>query len=336
MDTRKLVLPAAVFVGGALLGRMIGFKGLIRAGMAALTVANMSETAGLLTAGKRETPRKAPAEDGAQALGGAKIRAANGARTPIRPAPGRIEARAQRAGYSALIDNRRASLADDSIGPGLRRMRNIAKFLSRHVLLRGRARRLPARPSRSRRRATRFAGKTVQMIIGFGPGGGYDLWGRTVARHIGKHLPGKPNVVPQNMPGAGSYVATSHIYNVAPKDGTVMGIIARDAALGPLVGRAGRALRRHPAVVDRQPGQGNQCLHRVPHRTGEDRPGPVREAADPRRHRAGHRHPLLSQGAQRVARHEVQARRRLSRPRPTCSWRWSAARWRESARASTA
>jgi tripartite-type tricarboxylate transporter receptor subunit TctC len=84
-----------------------------------------------------------------------------------------------------------------------------------------------------------FAGKTVQMIIGFGPGGGYDLWGRTVARHIGKHLPGKPNVVPQNMPGAGSFVATSHIYNAAPKDGTVLGIIARDAALGPLTGATG-------------------------------------------------------------------------------------------------
>ena len=84
-----------------------------------------------------------------------------------------------------------------------------------------------------------LAGKTVQMIIGFGPGGGYDLWGRTVARHIGRHLPGNPNVVPQNMPGAGSYTATNYIYNVAPKDGTVLGIIARDAALGPLSGAPG-------------------------------------------------------------------------------------------------
>jgi len=84
-----------------------------------------------------------------------------------------------------------------------------------------------------------LAGKTVQMLIGFGTGGGYDLWGRTVAHHIGKHLPGNPTVVPQNMPGAGSYVAASHIYNVAPKDGTVMGIIARDAALGPLAGATG-------------------------------------------------------------------------------------------------
>jgi tripartite-type tricarboxylate transporter receptor subunit TctC len=79
-----------------------------------------------------------------------------------------------------------------------------------------------------------LGGRSVSLLIGFGPGGGYDLWGRTVARHIGKHLPGKPGVVPQNMPGAGSYVAASHIYGAAPKDGTVFGIIARDAALGPL------------------------------------------------------------------------------------------------------
>jgi tripartite-type tricarboxylate transporter receptor subunit TctC len=84
-----------------------------------------------------------------------------------------------------------------------------------------------------------FAGKSVQMIIGFGPGGGYDLWARTLGRHIGKHLPGNPNVVPQNMPGAGSYTAASYIFNIAPKDGSALGIIARDAALGPLTGAAG-------------------------------------------------------------------------------------------------
>ncbi len=84
-----------------------------------------------------------------------------------------------------------------------------------------------------------LGGRSVSLLIGFGPGGGYDLWGRTVARHIGKHLPGKPGVVPQNMPGAGSYVAASHLYGAAPKDGTVFGIIARDAALGPLTGAPG-------------------------------------------------------------------------------------------------
>jgi tripartite-type tricarboxylate transporter receptor subunit TctC len=84
-----------------------------------------------------------------------------------------------------------------------------------------------------------LAGKNVQMLIGFGAGGGYDLWGRVVARHIGKHLPGNPTVVPQNMPGAGSFVAANNIYNLAPKDGSVIGIIARDAALGPITGAVG-------------------------------------------------------------------------------------------------
>src|SRR5258708_23342147 len=84
-----------------------------------------------------------------------------------------------------------------------------------------------------------LAGKSVQMIIGCGSGGGYDLGGRTVGRHIGRHLPGRPPVIPQNMPGAGSYAAASYMFNVAPKDGTVLGIIARDAALGPLSGATG-------------------------------------------------------------------------------------------------
>lgn len=84
-----------------------------------------------------------------------------------------------------------------------------------------------------------FAGKNVQMIIGFGPGGGYDLWGRTLARHIGQHLPGNPTVVAANMPGAGSYVAASHIYSAAPKDGTEIAIVASAAPLGPLTGAEG-------------------------------------------------------------------------------------------------
>ncbi len=84
-----------------------------------------------------------------------------------------------------------------------------------------------------------YANKNLTMIIGFGPGGGYDLWGRTVGRHIVKYLPGNPAAVPQNMPGAGSYSAAAYIYNIAPKDGTVIGIIARDAALGPITGAEG-------------------------------------------------------------------------------------------------
>lgn len=81
--------------------------------------------------------------------------------------------------------------------------------------------------------------KGPTMVIGFGPGGGYDVWGRIVARYIGRYLPGSPNVVPQNMPGAGSYVAASWMANLAPKDGSTMAIIARDAVLGPLTGAEG-------------------------------------------------------------------------------------------------
>lgn len=87
--------------------------------------------------------------------------------------------------------------------------------------------------------APNSAGKTVQMMIGFGPGGGFDLWGRTVARHIGKYLPGNPAVVSQNMPGAGSFNAVNHIYNLAPKDGSVIGIVASAAPMGPIMGVSG-------------------------------------------------------------------------------------------------
>ena len=84
-----------------------------------------------------------------------------------------------------------------------------------------------------------FAGKIVTMYIGFGPGGGYDMWARVVAAHIGKHLPGNPTVTPENLPGGGSYRAAGFMYNVAPKDGTAIALIARDAALGPLTGAPG-------------------------------------------------------------------------------------------------
>jgi tripartite-type tricarboxylate transporter receptor subunit TctC len=84
-----------------------------------------------------------------------------------------------------------------------------------------------------------YAGKTIQMIIGFGPGGGNDQWARILARFMPKHIPGHPVMAPQNMPGAGSFVAANYLYNTAPRDGTAMGIIGRDAAVGPLTGAKG-------------------------------------------------------------------------------------------------
>jgi tripartite-type tricarboxylate transporter receptor subunit TctC len=70
-----------------------------------------------------------------------------------------------------------------------------------------------------------FAGKSLKFYIGTGPGGGYDTYGRLVARHIGRHLPGSPSVLAQNMPGASSLTLTNYLYNSAPRDGTALGII---------------------------------------------------------------------------------------------------------------
>jgi tripartite-type tricarboxylate transporter receptor subunit TctC len=76
-----------------------------------------------------------------------------------------------------------------------------------------------------------FARKTVTVIIGYTAGGSYDLYGRMIARHLGKHIPGTPTVIAQNMPGAGSLKAANYLYEVAPKDGTALGVIVESAAL---------------------------------------------------------------------------------------------------------
>src|SRR4051795_12362618 len=80
-----------------------------------------------------------------------------------------------------------------------------------------------------------LAGRTVTIYIGYGPGGGYDLYGRVLARHLGKHLPGHPNVVVSNMPGAASVRAANYVYNVAPRDGTALGIVAQSIGEEQLV-----------------------------------------------------------------------------------------------------
>jgi tripartite-type tricarboxylate transporter receptor subunit TctC len=81
-----------------------------------------------------------------------------------------------------------------------------------------------------------YSGKTIQMLIGFSAGGGYDLYGRTLARYLGHHIPGNPQIVPQNMPGAGSLKLVNYLYNVAPKDGTAIGIFAPGIIAEPLLG----------------------------------------------------------------------------------------------------
>ncbi len=86
---------------------------------------------------------------------------------------------------------------------------------------------------------TFYRGKSIDMIVGYPPGGSNDLYARIVARHLGKHVPGNPTIVLRNMPGAGSIVAANYIYNIAPKDGTVLGIISPTSPLDEKLGAGG-------------------------------------------------------------------------------------------------
>src|SRR5262245_17550046 len=84
-----------------------------------------------------------------------------------------------------------------------------------------------------------YRGKTIDVVIGFGAGGGNAAYGRLLANHLGKHIPGRPSVVPKNMPGAGSFLAVNTIYNASPKDGTVIGLGAPTMALDEKIGSQG-------------------------------------------------------------------------------------------------
>jgi tripartite-type tricarboxylate transporter receptor subunit TctC len=92
-----------------------------------------------------------------------------------------------------------------------------------------------ALPARADDVAEFYKGKRVNLIVSYGPGGGYDVYARVLARHIGRHIPGNPSIVVQNMPGAGSLRGANYLYNVAPKDGTVFGTFARNMAMLGLV-----------------------------------------------------------------------------------------------------
>jgi tripartite-type tricarboxylate transporter receptor subunit TctC len=95
-----------------------------------------------------------------------------------------------------------------------------------------------AAPAQAQSVADFYKGKTITVIVGYSAGGGYDLYARALTRHMGKHLPGNPGFIVQNLTGAGSLNAANNIYNVAAKDGTVFGTFARGLAIEPLIGTA--------------------------------------------------------------------------------------------------
>ncbi len=90
-----------------------------------------------------------------------------------------------------------------------------------------------------------YSHKTLTLVAGFPPGGGYDTYVRVLARHYGRFIPGNPSVVPSNLPGAGSMNAANHIFNDEPNDGTVLGMFASSVIMEPLLGD--KAARFDPA-----------------------------------------------------------------------------------------
>jgi tripartite-type tricarboxylate transporter receptor subunit TctC len=83
-----------------------------------------------------------------------------------------------------------------------------------------------------------YQGKNVNFVIGYPVGGGYDTYSRLIAAHLGDHLAGHPSVIPLNMPGAVTIRATNYLYNEAPKDGTVVGMIDQAIYLNQILGTA--------------------------------------------------------------------------------------------------
>jgi len=98
-----------------------------------------------------------------------------------------------------------------------------------------------AQPSHAADVSDFYKNKTVSIVIGYSVGGGYDTYARLLSRYLGAHIPGRPSIVPQNMPGAGSIKAANYIYSVAPKDGTAIGTFGRTVPVAPLLGTAGAA-----------------------------------------------------------------------------------------------
>jgi tripartite-type tricarboxylate transporter receptor subunit TctC len=104
------------------------------------------------------------------------------------------------------------------------------RFVNRVILLALAAILLSAGALRAESVADFYRGKTMKLIIGYSPGGGYDLYGRLAAEFLPRHIPGNPTIVPENMPGGGSLKAILYLYQVAPQDGTYLGSISQQLA----------------------------------------------------------------------------------------------------------
>jgi tripartite-type tricarboxylate transporter receptor subunit TctC len=108
-----------------------------------------------------------------------------------------------------------------------------------------------------------YRGKTLRLVVGFAPGGGYDIWARLLAKHLGRHIPGNPAVIVENKPGAGSMLAANLVYNSEPKDGTVVVTFNSQMVLQQLLSQPGLEFdaRRFQWLGSASSGQ-NACMVR--------------------------------------------------------------------------
>jgi len=95
-----------------------------------------------------------------------------------------------------------------------------------------------AAPARAQSVEDFYRGRSITVLVGFTAGGGYDLYARLLGRHMGRHVPGNPTMVVQNMPGAGSMKATQYVYGVAAKDGLTLATVSRGMVTEPLLNAA--------------------------------------------------------------------------------------------------
>jgi tripartite-type tricarboxylate transporter receptor subunit TctC len=119
------------------------------------------------------------------------------------------------------------------------RTRNLARRLHARAAGIAFALLISAQPAHAAGAGDFYKNRSVSIIIGYSVGGGYDTYGRLLARYLGEHIPGRPNVVPQNMPGAGSIKAANYIYGVATKDGTAIATFGRTIPVAPLLAVSG-------------------------------------------------------------------------------------------------
>ena len=174
----------------------------------------------------------------------------------------------------------------------------------------------PALPAQAQSVADFYRGKTVNVLIGVGVGGEYDLQARLVARHIGKHIPGNPNVVPQNMTGAGGINMANHMFNTAPRDGTFIAMMGNNFPATQAVG--GKSVKfdagKFHWLGTIAPVVETMAVWHTSRRQDDRRPAQARDRRG--RVRPRRDHVLLSDDDERVPRYEVQDRHRLSGRQP--------------------